>query len=242
MTEGINYLTRGFRMLREPGIRRYAVGPVLINIVLFGALLTYATSQFNYWTDYLLGQIPGWLSFLEFILWPLFVVLMIIVVIFSFTIVVNLIGAPFNALLAEQIAERCTGEAPPSASEDWLGFAASIPRSLIRELARLAYTLPLALLIWILTLIPALNVAAPLLWFAWGAWMMSIQYTDYAADNNRISFSNMRRVLSRKRMLTLEFGAAVTVMTMIPIVNLVAMPTAVCGATLLWCERLQPQA
>ncbi|MEM8499483.1 MAG: sulfate transporter CysZ [Pseudomonadota bacterium] len=241
MNDGLNYLARGFRMLNEPGVRQYAAGPLLINIVLFASLITFASQQFNYWTDYLLGQIPSWLGFLEFILWPLFVLLMLIIVIFSFTMLINIIGAPFNAILAEQVAERCTGQAPPSASETWAGTAASVPRSLIRELARLAYTLPMALGIWIITLIPAINVAAPLLWFLWGAWMMSIQYSDYAADNNRVKFGNMRMVLGRNRALTLSFGAAVTVATLIPIVNLFVMPAAVCGATLLWCERLQSQ-
>lgn len=241
MNEGLNYLARGFRMLKEPGVRKYAAGPLLINIILFASLITFASQQFNYWTDYLLGQIPSWLGFLEFILWPLFVLLMLVIVIFSFTMLINIIGAPFNAILAEQVAERCTGKAPPSASETWTGIAASVPRSLIRELTRLAYTLPMALGIWIITLIPAINVAAPALWFLWGAWMMSIQYSDYAADNNRVKFGNMRAVLSKNRGLTLSFGAAVTLATLIPILNLFVMPAAVCGATLLWCERLQSQ-
>lgn len=241
MTEGLSYLIRGFKMLKDDGVRRYAAGPLAINIVLFASLITYATNQFNYWTEYLLGQIPSWLNFLEFIFWPLFVVLMLIVVIFSFTILVNIIGAPFNALLAERVAEKSKGVPPQSATAGWGDVAASIPRSLMRELARLAYTVPFALLIWILTLIPGLNIFAPALWFAWGAWMMSIQYTDYAADNERITFSELRAMLSAHRVLTLGFGAGVTLMTMVPILNLFVMPAAVCGATLLWCERLEQQ-
>ncbi len=239
MSNGPQYLLRGFQLLRQPGLRRYVIGPIVINILLFASLIGYATAQFDYWTDYLMAQIPAWLSFLEFILWPLFALLMLAIVIVGFTVVVNIIGAPFNALLAERVAQRCTGTLPLSAQEDWLGFAASIPRSLGREVARLVYTLPLALLIWIITLIPGINVLAPALWFAWGAWMMSIQYVDYAADNDRISFSSMRRQLAAQRVLSMGFGAAVAGLTLVPLVNLVIMPAAVCGATMLWCERFQ---
>ena len=242
MNEGLSYLIRGFKMLKEDGIRRYAAGPLIINIVLFASLITYATTEFNYWTDYLLAQIPSWLSFLEFILWPLFIVLMLIIVIFSFTILVNIIGAPFNAILAEQVTVRSVGTAPVSASDNWVGVAASVPRSLVREVTRLVYILPLAPLIWVLTLIPGLNVLTPVLWFLWGAWMMSIQYTDYAADNDRISFGKLRKSLSTNRTLTLSFGAGVTLATMIPILNFFVMPAAVCGATLMWCEQLQNQS
>jgi len=231
MPQGFQYLLRGLRMLKQEGIRRYVIGPLLINIVLFASLITFATQQFVFWTDYLLQKIPPWLSFLEFI----------IMVIFSFTMLVNIIGAPFNALLAERVAEQCTGVAPVSAVEDWKGMLASVPRSLAREFARLAYTLPLALLIWLVTLIPAVNVLAPALWFLWGAWMMSIQYTDYAADNNRTGFADLRQTLSNNRTLTMGFGAGVTLLTMVPLLNMIIMPAAVCGATLLWCERLESQ-
>jgi len=40
-------------------------------------------------------------------------------------------------------------------------------------------------------------------------------------------------------MLALGFGSGVTVLTMIPVLNFVAMPAAVIGGTLLWSEQLK---
>lgn len=225
-------------MLRQTGIRRYAWAPIIINVVMIGGLLAFSAEQFTEWTNYLMGSIPSWLSFLEWLLWPLFVLLMLIFVIFTFTMLVNIIGAPFNAILAEQLIEQLSGQRPPSASDNWRGVAASIPKSLAREFSRLAYTLPVALLIWIITFIPAVNMVSPVLWFAWGAWMMSIQYIDYPADNDKLKFKQLRQLLSANRALTLSFGAAVTLATMIPGVNLFVMPAAVCGACIMWSERL----
>ena len=42
--------------------------------------------------------------------------------------------------------------------------------------------------------------------------------------------------------LALGFGAGVTVITIVPGLNLVAMPAAVIGATLLWCDRFRGHA
>lgn len=67
--------------------------------------------------------------------------------------------------------------------------------------------------------------------------MMAIQYCDYPFDNHKIAFANMRRNLAGDRKINLEFGGLISVLTMIPIINLVIMPIAVCGATALWVDR-----
>jgi len=68
--------------------------------------------------------------------------------------------------------------------------------------------------------------------------MMSVQYTDYAADNNGISFSELRRRLGGDRINSFGFGLAVYLMMLIPLLNLVLIPAAVAGGTVLWVERL----
>ncbi len=35
----------------------------------------------------------------------------------------------------------------------------------------------------------------------------------------------------------MQFGALVSLFTMIPVLNLVILPVAVCGATAMWCDR-----
>ena len=51
-----------------------------------------------------------------------------------------------------------------------------------------------------------------------------------------------RRLLGERRWLALGFGAGVMTMTIIPGLNLVAMPAAVIGASRLWAERLSGSA
>jgi CysZ protein len=92
-------------------------------------------------------------------------------------------------------------------------------------------------------LIPALGqTVAPFLWFIFTAWMLAIQYADYPFDNHKIKFDDMRNNLKQKQGKSYSFGALVSVFTTIPILNLIVMPVAVCGATAMWVAEFKDQA
>ena len=82
------------------------------------------------------------------------------------------------------------------------------------------------------------NPAAPVLWFGLGTWMMALQYGDYPMDNHRYSLAQVKRELRREPLTSLGFGAAVMLGSMVPVLNFLIMPAAVCGATIYWVERL----
>ena len=101
------------------------------------------------------------------------------------------------------------------------------------------YYLPMALGVVLITAIPVINAVAPLAWFLLGAWMMSLQFVDYPMDNHRLPFRDVRDACAARRLSTTGFGGAVAFFTGIPLLNLVVIPAAVIGATLLWCEELR---
>jgi CysZ protein len=92
----------------------------------------------------------------------------------------------------------------------------------------------------VLFLIPLVQIGAPFLWVAFGAWMMAIEYLEYPMGNHGRTFPEVRSALHAHRGLALGFGAAVLFLTLIPVVNFIAMPVAVAGGTKLWVERLRP--
>jgi CysZ protein len=49
----------------------------------------------------------------------------------------------------------------------------------------------------------------------------------------------MKDILKKNKGLSYSFGITVAVFSMIPIVNLVVMPVAICGATALWVDYYQ---
>lgn len=233
-----NYLIRGFKLLNEPGIRPFVIIPLLINITLFLTMGGYAIGQFEIWMVSLVASIPEWLSFITWLLWPIFIIMLLMLFAYAFTLVANFISSPFNGFLAEKVEQKLTGEALNS-DDGWKELLAVIPHSLAREVAKLIYYLPWAVGVWIITLIPALNTIAPVLWFMLGSWMMAIQYTDYPMDNHKISFADLKSKLRQKRISSLSFGLTVMIGTLIPIVSLFIIPAAICGATLFWLEELK---
>ncbi|MEE2654029.1 MAG: sulfate transporter CysZ [Pseudomonadota bacterium] len=236
LLSGPQYLHRGFQLLRLPGIRLFVLLPLLINVAIFAALSYLTMSRFSQWIGQLIGWLPDWLGFLEWLLWPLAVILLLAIVMYFFSTIANLIAAPFNGLLAEKLEEHLCGE-EVAGRETIAQALASFPRSIGRECRKLLYYAGFAILTLIASFI--ISPLAPLLWFAMNAWMMAIEYCDYPMDNHRLSFSEARRLVASQRGTSFSFGALVMLGTMIPIVNLIIMPAAVCGGTLMWVERLK---
>ncbi|WP_337041803.1 sulfate transporter CysZ, partial [Pseudomonas juntendi] len=196
----------------------------------------FAGHQFSLWVDALMPSLPSWLSFLTYILWPLFVALVVLMVFFTFTLVANVIAAPFNGFLAEKVEVVIRGEDNFPAFS-WGELVAMVPRTLSREMRKLGYFLPRAIGLFILSLVPVVNVVAAPLWLIFGVWMMAIQYIDYPADNNKMSWQDMLAWLRQKRWQSLGFGGVTYLALLIPGVNVLMMPAAVAGATLFWVRE-----
>jgi CysZ protein len=243
---GARYLWRGFGMLTHPELRRYVAIPLLLNLVIFGALFGAGWHLIEDWTQQLLALLPAWLRFLQWILWPLTALLVLVIAAYACSACANIVAAPFNALLAEQVEAmllRASGQATQAAPPPGLLAAiADAPRSIGKEIRKLFFYIPRALLIFVLSLLPPLYPFAPLMWFALGAWMLALEYCDYPMDNHRYTLLQVRTRIASQRLTTYGFGAATLLGSMVPLLNLVVMPAAVCGATLYWTERLRPPA
>ncbi|MTI14762.1 sulfate transporter CysZ [Sansalvadorimonas verongulae] len=234
--QGLEYFLTGLRRLPEPGIRAFVLIPLLVNIIVFSVMIWLATSQFSIWMDKMMAWLPEWLSFLSFIIWPLFALALAIGMFFTFTIVANLIAAPFNGFLAEKIQRELDPNCMPEGG--WKDLLALIPRTIVRELQKLLYYLPRALVLFVLSIV--LPIVGPILFTLFSAWMMGIQYCDYAADNELVNFKDMKVKLASPRLQTMMFGGAVSFCSLVPLLNLVVMPAAVIGGSYLWVNRRSP--
>ena len=237
IAHGAGYLTRGARMLTHPKLRLFVIVPLMVNILIFGSLIGVGFGYLSAMMDSLLLGIPDWLDFIEWILWPLIGITVSLITGYLFTAVALVIASPFNALLAEKAEELVTGR-PVDALEGLGAALLALPRSILRELAKLLYYVPMAVFVLVVSFIPGINAVAPVLWLLLGAWMMSIQFVDYPMDNHQLSFADVKEAVRSRRLSTMGFGGLVALCTGIPIVNFFVVPAAVVGATLLWCEEL----
>ncbi|MCU1716396.1 sulfate transporter CysZ [Pseudomonas sp. 5P_3.1_Bac2] len=233
---GPQYLNAGLKLVLSPGLRLFVLLPLLLNLILFSAMIYFSVQQFSGVLATLMGSLPSWLSFLEYLMWPLFVLLLLVVVFFSFTMLANLIAAPFNGFLAEkvEVVARGQDDFPPFS---WAELVAMVPRTMGREMRKLGYFLPRAIVLLVLTFIPVINLIATPLWILFGIWMMAIQYIDYPADNNKMSWQDMLAWLRQKRWQSLSFGGITYLALMVPGLNILMMPAAVAGATLFWVRE-----
>lgn len=235
---GIGYLLTGFRLIRAPGLRRFVLVPMLVNSLLFAGLIFAALRGFEQLLDYLLGFLPDWLHWLQYLLWPLFATTVMVFLAYSFTVIANLIAAPFNGVLAEAVEKHLTGQSLEQTGS-WQAIVKDIGPSLFSELQKLLYFALRALPLLILFVIPGVNLAAPVLWTLFSAWMLALEYADYPMDNHGLKFRAQRPRLRSRPLLTLGFGLAALGLALIPILNFVAMPAAVAGATALWVRELR---
>jgi CysZ protein len=240
LVRGANYLMEGLRMLGKPGVRPFVLIPLAINMVLFGGALWWGWQQVALLNAILLGWLPGWLEWLSWLLWPIFFLLALLLIVYGFSIVANLIAAPFNGYLAEKAEQLLLGK-PLASENNWKSILLLVPRSIGRELRKMLYFIPLLLGIFILAMIPGINAIAAPLGFLVASWMMVLQYLDYPMDNHNMSFAQVRQGARQQRLTSLGFGATVMLGTMIPLVNLVIMPAAICGATIYWVRDVGRQ-
>ena len=235
---GMGYFFKGFELIQLKGIRRFVLIPLLINILFFSVAFYFMFRELEYYMEILVGWLPDWLNWLSSVLWPLAVLTILIIFSFIFSTAANWIAAPFNGLLSEKIEllllkeKSVTGQTVDGGMMD---IVKDIPRTLGRELQKLTYYLPRAIGFFILLWI--LPVIGQVMWFLFVAWMMAVQYKDYPFDNHKIPFSIMKQTIQQDKGLSYSFGISVTVFSMIPIVNLIVMPVAICGATALWVDH-----
>jgi len=233
---GFKYVFSGFKLIIQPGIRLYVLIPFLINALLFASAIAYGS---NILSDFINNWSSGWWEWIRWILWPLFVIISLAIIFFCFTIVANLIAAPFNGFLAEAVESKLSN----TALMDTGGLKA-IPSEIIKavksESRKFIYFIIRAIPLLLLFFIPVAQVAAPFLWILFGSWMLTLEYMDYPMGNHGIVFQEQRKIMITKKKRTFGFGLGVMLITFIPVINFIAMPVAVAGASKMWVDKLKP--
>ncbi|MGC6247668.1 sulfate transporter CysZ [Bisgaard Taxon 45] len=238
LKQGFHYFMMGWHLITQKGLRRFVIMPILLNIVLLSGLFWLFITQIDKMIGMLMLSIPDWLSWLSSILLIIAILMILVLFYFMFTTLSGFIAAPFNGLLAEKVEKMLTGEQLEEGSA-W-DFVKDIPRMLGREWQKLLYSLPKLIILFLLGFVPVLGQSLiPIIVTLFTAWMMAIQYCDYPFDNHKVPFFVMKTELAEKRTLSLTFGGLVMLCTFIPLVNLVVIPVAVCGATAMWVANFR---
>lgn len=217
------------KLLPHPQLRRYLLIPLLINLLLYSGafVLGYFTVS-----DLMAQLIPDWLSWLSWILWPLFVLSFMIVGFFSFTLLANLIAAPYYSQLSAKTWQLISGSPTGTIEQPW-------DKVFLGEIKRIGYLLLRLIPMLLLFLIPGINIVAPILWGIFAAWGLALEFMAYPLENQGMSFPEQKQFLQGSRWGVLSLGGLTGLALSTPIVNLCAGQTAVIAATLYSYRLLQ---
>jgi len=126
---------------------------------------------------------------------------------------------------------------------DSVGLKA-IPAEIIKavksESRKFLYFFIRAIPLLLLFIIPVAQIAAPFIWLLFGSWMLALEYMDYPMGNHGIVFPEQRKIMIIKKKQTFGFGLGVMFLTFVPVLNFIAMPVAVAGASKMWVDKLKP--
>ena len=228
--DGLGALIDGFRHLSHPALRAWVVWPILINLAVFAGLAWLLTGWLSGSIEGVMDGLPEWLNFLRWIMWVLAVLMMALVFGVSFTTLTLLIGAPFYVVLTRRAMEQVSVEPFPSASTSFTGIIQETASAVLRELSKIRRFVPWVLLALVISLIPVINVLAPIVWLLVNSWIFAFQFVDYPIDARQRPITETREWLAEHRAAAFGVGAGVALCASVPFLNVVAFPSAIIGA------------
>jgi CysZ protein len=232
---GIGIFLRGqFMVLRSPGLWLLGLLPAVITFLLlvggFIALAMYdrqvadfTTPFANHWSSWLQETLRLAVEVAVVVGW----VVLSIVLYASVTLI---IGEPFYEAISKRIDDSLGG----IRDEVSVGFWRQLPRSIVEAARLLFFTGAKGLLVVLVTLIPVVGAfIGPVLGAFIGGWAIALELTSVPFERRGLVLRHRRIKLGARRSLTLGFGVATFVCLLIPGIDILLMPGAVAGATLL---------
>lgn len=231
---GFSYPFYGLRfLLMHASLLRLALVPWMINIVLFVSALTTLYYTFNDLLALMIIKPEAWYWLIPYYLFAtLLLIVMLILITFFVCLVGNLIAAPFHEWMAEKTKKLLYGaaEGEPFSFRQLVSEAKRILSTQLKKIALILFLEALALLF---LLIPGIGVVIS---GCLTLFLLSFQFLDFPFGVERLNFSTLKSVALRYPFACLGFGAGISLMLAIPILNLSVLPAGVVGASLLYYE------
>lgn len=212
-------------------LRAWAAASVLLNVVVYAALLVLGFSVLDDVEAFLrpdAGMAAGFwrsvweagasiLKFLVFVLWGL-------VSVFLALGIGNVVCSPIYDVLSERTEEIWVGRPLPQSST-WLSSVTGGIRELIIQLILLAFYLPMTLGILLLGVVPVVGqVIAPILAWSFAALWFAITFTSQSAARHGLTVFDRLGLVFRHKGVGVGFGGFQGLISFVPVVPVLVMP------------------
>ena len=229
---------RSFGFIRQnPKLYKFILIPFLINVITFSLVIYFGLGSFF---DFVMSKIPQgdawyWLI-LNYFIMALAILVVLVLVFFTFAVLGSLLASPFNDLLSERTETMLTGKGNAGA------FSFSVllrdaGRTLVLESQKIGLFLIGMLVLMLLHFIPVLGSALyPILSVGWTVFFLVTEYTGYVFARKRYNFSKQRKTVFKYSALMFGFGMGLFCVLAIPFLQFMCIPLGVVGAVRLLHE------
>ncbi len=232
---GFSYPFYGLRFLfMHASLLRLALVPWMINIVLFISALTTLYYTFDDLLALMIIKPDAWYWLIPYYLFAtLFLIVMLILTTFFVCLVGNLLAAPFHEWMAEKTKKLLYGasEREPFSFSQVVSEAKRILSTQLKKIALILFLEAIALLF---LLIPVIGVVIS---GCLTLFLLSFQFLDFPFGVEHLRFEELKKVMLSHPFACLGFGAGISLMLAIPILNLSVLPGGVVGASLLYYQH-----
>lgn len=236
--KGFSYPFKAIGFIRtHPGLLRYVAIPLLINTTVFSLVVYFSYTLLHSFAAGLIPEGDAWYwVILTCFYWIAAVLMMTIVVFFSFTVIGCLIASPFNDILSERTEEILSGEkieAPFSLGKvvkDCLLIVTEESKKMVVFIGAMICLLPFYF-------IPVVGMMIhSVLSFLLISFFLVIEYTGYYFGRRNTTFQGQRRFVFSHKLLSAGFGVGTFCLLAIPLIQMFCIPLGVIGATCLCYE------
>lgn len=225
---------------RQRELWGFVLVPVVINlvvgVVLYAGLLVAGLQAI----DRFIAAGGFWGGLLENVLRVILVLALFLGVGFLMVRFGVVLGAPWYGQLSERIEQLLLGAVPPQPPLSPATVVHDIWRALLFELKKLAFSLPISLLLLLVNFVPLAGQTISLVGgIALGALIACLDFFDGALERRRRRFREKLAYVFRHLPASAGFGLLAVGLCTVPLLNLLAIPICVAAGTIFFCERAE---
>ncbi len=229
-------------LLQQSGLKRYAVVPLIVNVILYGCVIGLGITMLAHWQPHVGPWDFGWglgrllanaINFLFATLkWIAGIPLLLLVCYATFTMVGMVVASPFNDLLSDRVERRlCLSS--ECATLPWGPAMKSMAVSLLDALVIVLKQGLFSLLVLPLLLVPIIGFV-PLLIVT--SYFTGLGFIDVAMARNHLRRRHKHLIIADRRWEILGLGLAMELLFFVPFVGLLVLPIGVTAGTILYCR------
>ncbi|MCL1911697.1 MAG: EI24 domain-containing protein, partial [Leptospirales bacterium] len=218
----------------------YFIIPFLLNIVILSSIFYFSFTTFKPLIESLITGSGIIFDMLRFIINPLLLIIQAIITIFVYSIIGNIVTAPFNDFLSQKVEVKAFGE-----NFDEKLTLKSIIANIIYVAGNLIKLLLLMaaahILIFLFNFIPLFgNILYTVLGFLITAFFFGFQFYDYPFERRRYTFGKKLKTAFRFIPQVLGVGVGFFLLSLIPVINFLGLNMATIAATVMFSNCIKP--